>query len=65
MGYDNDMFLPIEDTFLSENNRYLPFNIEDRLRDGKFPQVPILTGVGQPITEFRYSMYIKYTVQSV
>nr|WCC58157.1 carboxylesterase [Pharsalia antennata] len=45
-----DMFLPVVDNFLPENNRYLPVELSRALKEGTFLQVPILTGISKPIT---------------
>lgn len=44
------MFLPVVDTFLPENNRYLPVEPSKALKEGTYLQVPILTGITKPIT---------------
>lgn len=51
------MFLPILDTFLPENDRYLPVDPGNVLQEGTFPQVPILTGIAEPIADAQYSNF--------
>lgn len=49
------MFYPV-DTFLSENNQYLPIEVGKVLKEGTYFQVPILTGISKPITNNEQGM---------
>lgn len=48
------MFLPVVDTFLPASNRYLPEAPDKVLKGGTYLQVPILTGLTNPITNPQY-----------
>lgn len=45
------MLLPIVDTFLPENDRYLPTSPNRAFKSGTYMQVPILTGIEKPIMQ--------------
>ncbi|XP_031339910.1 liver carboxylesterase 4-like isoform X2 [Photinus pyralis] len=53
-GNVTSMLLPVIDTFLHENDRYLPTHPEHAFRNGTFKQVPILTGITRPIVDIQY-----------
>ncbi|XP_034253761.1 acetylcholinesterase [Thrips palmi] len=44
-GNWSDLPLPVSDSFLPPEEQYLPKDPRDALREGAFPQVPIMTGV--------------------
>ncbi|XP_025833710.1 acylcarnitine hydrolase isoform X2 [Agrilus planipennis] len=46
-----DRFSPVVDDFLFLNDQYLPFNFENALKSGVSMQVPILTGLGTPVSD--------------
>lgn len=48
-GISKDTFYPVADTFLPENNQYLPIEAGQTLKDGTYYQVPILTGITKPL----------------
>ncbi|KAJ8975969.1 hypothetical protein NQ317_000673 [Molorchus minor] len=58
-----DQFLPVVDNFLPENDRYLPIEPSEALKAGKFPQVPILTGVTRPITYPQLAEWVELASQ--
>ncbi|KAJ8947149.1 hypothetical protein NQ318_002511 [Aromia moschata] len=58
-----DKFFPVVDTFLPENDRYLPVDPSTALKDGNFPQVPILTGISKPITYPQLSEWLELASQ--
>ncbi|KAJ8917948.1 hypothetical protein NQ315_002643 [Exocentrus adspersus] len=58
-----DMFLPVVDSFLPENNRYLPIEPTKALKEGTFLQVPILTGISKPITYSQLDEWLELASQ--
>ncbi|EFA11201.1 pyrethroid hydrolase Ces2a isoform X1 [Tribolium castaneum] len=59
----NDRFLPVVDTFLPENNRYLPLNPTNALKEGTDWQVPVLTGISKPITDEQFMQWLELASQ--
>lgn len=47
------------DTFLPENNQYLPIEPGQTLKDGTYYQVPILTGITSSISAKQQSLWIE------
>lgn len=52
------MLLPVMDTFLPENDRYLPTMPETAFKSGTYMQVPILTGIAKPISFPQYGTIV-------
>ncbi|XP_060516417.1 carboxylesterase 5A-like [Cylas formicarius] len=57
------LFLPVVDTFLAENNRYLPNEPAKAFREATFFQVPILTGISKPITHPQLYEWVDFASQ--
>ncbi|KAF5296929.1 hypothetical protein FQR65_LT10079 [Abscondita terminalis] len=59
MGNFTSMLLPTVDTFLPKNDQYLPVHPSQAFKNGTYFQVPILTGITKPVTDFQYSRWTK------
>ncbi|RZC35932.1 carboxylesterase 4A, partial [Asbolus verrucosus] len=59
----NDKFLPVVDTFLPQNDRYLPLHPIDALKEGKYLQVPMLTGISKPIADEQFMQWLELASQ--
>ncbi|CAH0562199.1 unnamed protein product, partial [Brassicogethes aeneus] len=59
----SDRFMPVVDTFLPANNRYLPVEPTKALKDGTYLQVPILTGITKPIANQQFVKWLELASQ--
>lgn len=53
------------DTFLTANDQYLPSPPEKVLREGSFPQIPILTGISKPVSDPEYRKYLHVFIRLI